>query len=120
MAASDRFSTRTIESTHSGNPSSTMFDTDTADSGPLGEEVPTEEGGVVALAGWSVLAMTIGIAVIAGAAAILIRRRRHSNRTASAIAQQAMSDLVERSRRESRIVRRRVAKRLSDQIASAA
>lgn len=123
MAASDGPTSRTAtESTHSGNPQSTLtIEAETADSGPspFGDEVPTQEGGVIALAGWSMVAAVVGATALAIITVLVMRQRRRSRRTAGVIAQQAMSDLMERSRRESRVMRRRLAKRISEQLEAA-
>lgn len=111
------------ESRHSSNPTSTMTDEAERTSGPdpFGPEVPTEEAGMVAMTGWTMAALAVGLAVVA---LLLItgvrRRRRRPEPSAAEIAQHAVSDLMERSRAESRAMRRRLAKRVARQIEAAA
>jgi hypothetical protein len=131
MAASDGPTTRTSStesSTARNQNSTTILDPDLMDSGPnpFGDEVPNEEGGVVALAGWSMVAAAVGAAAVVMMLLMMVRRRRRTRlaasemRTASEIAQHAMSDLMQRSRQESRRMRRRMAKRMAEQLEAAA
>lgn len=122
MAASESSTTRTtgLHQTRTA----TSFDSDRSEEdllSPFGEDVPTEEGGVVALAGWSMAAAAIGLLAIGVVTVVLLRRRGRSRRAAREAAretQHAVTDFLERSRRETRRLRRRIAEHLPADIAA--
>lgn len=113
MAASESSTTRTTGLHETLTATSVDSDRSEEDRlSPFGEDVPTEEGGVVAMAGWSMAAATIGLLAIGLVITLMLRRRRRSRRAAREAAsetQHAVTDFLERSRRETRRLGRRIA-----------